>query len=468
MVAGGSIQTTNRQPPTGLLVLLRRDEDLLGTILAAAHNAHERGATGGDARELALRFGRRCDPGAADTDDHVAPLQQIPRRRAFRIDGGDHRAADVIVQAQLPRDLGRQGFEIHAEPGGRRRLRFRSTVAVLGDARAVFRIEVELLDGDIHRALLFVAQDAHRHGGSRLGRGDHPYELVPVLHRLTVVGQDHIADLDARLVSGGAFGHGSDERAGALLQTELVECVAVDRPDADADAAAGDLAAAQLRQQLAYRIARDGEADAHVALRQPRRRDGGIDPDDLAAKVQQRPPRVARVDRRVRLQHVSGPALRHAQVAGAVRADDADADGVVKAERVADRHDPVAWLHLRRIAESNRRQLVIGLVGQLDQCAVGQRIPADHTRRVKLVLVLTVERHLNLRGAVDHVIVGEDQPRLVDDEPGAGGAHGLFARLRALALSLALPTAPALRRAGKAEEPVEQVVAAAAAEEVEI
>ena len=55
------------------------------------------------------------------------------------------------------------------------------------------------------------------------------------------------------------------------------------------------------------------------------------------------------------------------------RADDADGDGVRVAERVADRHHPVAGRHLRRVAELRFGQRVVRLVDQLDQRAVGQR-----------------------------------------------------------------------------------------------
>ena len=138
--------------------------------------------------------------------------------------------------------------------------------------------------------------------------------------------------------------------------------VAIDRPDADADAAARDLAGAQLRQQLADGVARDREADAHVALRHAGRGDRRVDADHLAAKVQQRTAGVPRIDRRVGLEDVGESLFGHRQVRRAVGADDADADGVREAERVADRHHPVARLHLRRVAELDHRQLVIRLL----------------------------------------------------------------------------------------------------------
>ena len=101
------------------------------------------------------------------------------------------------------------------------------------------------------------------------------------------------------------------------------------------------------------------------------------------------------------------------------------------------------------------------LLGQLDERAVGQRVAADHLRRVFLVRILAVERHFDLRRALDDVVVRQDEAGLVDDEAGAGRLHDLVARLLALpslALALALALAAAL-----SEEPFEQVVAASSA-----
>ena len=60
----------------------------------------------------------------------------------------------------------------------------------------------------------------------------------------------------------------------------------------------------QLRQQLAHRVDRDGEADADVPFGCAVGEDRRVHADHLAAQVQQRAAGVARVDRRVGLQHV--------------------------------------------------------------------------------------------------------------------------------------------------------------------
>src|SRR6185436_17792577 len=154
-------------------------------------------------------------------------------------------------------------------------------------------------------------------------------------------------------------------------------------------------------------------------------------------------------------------------------ADDADAHRVRVAEGVADRHHPVAGLHLARIAELDLGQRVTGFLGEFDEGAVRQRVTSDDARLVFLVFVLAVERDFNLGGALDHVVVGEDEPGLVDDEPGAGRLHDLLAlagRLLpalppALTALAALAALAAAARARGTEEPLEEV-AAAPAEEV--
>src|SRR5262249_18414394 len=109
------------------------------------------------------------------------------------------------------------------------------------------------------------------------------------------------------------------------------------------------------------------------------------------------------------------------------RADYADGDRPSLAERVADRHHPVARGHLRRVAELRLRQRVVRLLRELDERAVRQRIVPDQLRVVALVRVFAEERDLNLRGAVDDVVVREDQAVLADDEAGPRSDRRLLA-----------------------------------------
>ena len=99
---------------------------------------------------------------------------------------------------------------------------------------------------------------------------------------------------DAGLFRGTAPAHALHERAGARLEPEVLVALARHGRHRQADAAADDLAVAQLRQEFAHRVDRHGEAEADVPLGAPVREDHRVDPDDLAAQVQQRAARVAR------------------------------------------------------------------------------------------------------------------------------------------------------------------------------
>jgi hypothetical protein len=125
----------------------------------------------------------------------------------------------------------------------------------------------------------------------------------------------------------------------------------------------------------------------------------------------------------------------------------------VELERVADRHHPVTGLDLVGVAELGLLQRLRRHLGELNERAVGQRIPADHLRAVFDAALRVVERHRDLLGAFHHVVVGEDEPGLVDDEAGTGS---LGARLRAA-------RTPPLAAVGRplSEEAAQQVVAAA-------
>src|SRR5688572_22998745 len=101
---------------------------------------------------------------------------------------------------------------------------------------------------------------------------------------------------------------------------------------------------------------------------------------------------------------------------------------------------------------------MVGLFGQLDERAVGQRIATDHPRAILLAVVLAIQRDTNSRRAFHDVIVGQNEAGFIDDEAGAGRLHHLFAWLLWLLWLLA--------RLRLSEKAFEQIAAAAAAEEV--
>src|SRR6185503_738241 len=146
--------------------------------------------------------------------------------------------------------------------------------------------QIELVDSDVHRLLCAVANDAHRNGGPGLGRDDHLHQLITAGDGLAVEGKDHIAGFESGLGGGTARRDGLDDRALAILQAELVNGITWDAFDADANAAAGDLAGAQLRKQITHGVDRDREADADVARLTTVRDDGGIEANHFATHVE--------------------------------------------------------------------------------------------------------------------------------------------------------------------------------------
>ena len=90
----------------------------------------------------------------------------------------------------------------------------------------------------------------------------------------------------------------------------------------------------------------------------------------------------------------------------------------------------------------------------LDQCDVGAPVRAD---QLAAQLALVGERHVDVVGALDHVMVGEDVAVGRDDETRTDAARHLFARPRAVAPRSAR-TGTRTRREEAAEEVVERVV----------
>ena len=141
--------------------------------------------------------------------------------------------------------------------------------------------------------------------------------------------------------------------------------------------------------------------------------------DDLAAQVEQRAARVARVDRRVGLQEivVAARVERHVLLRAALGADDAGAHRVREAERIADRDDPVAHVDRVRVAEGQRAQVLRVDAHDGD---VRLRVGADDLAGE---LALVGELDLDRVGPLDDVVVREDDAALVDDEARAQPLH---------------------------------------------
>ena len=173
-----------------------------------------------------------------------------------------------------------------------------------------------------------------------------------------------------------------------------------------------------------HQIRRDCEADADGTGGLGARGGGGdrrVDADHLTCRIEGGAARVARVDCGVDLHGVGDDGVVvlfvHHGDGSVQRGDDAGGHGAVVAERIADGHDRLTWRQAVGIRECDGRQVFRRIV-ELDHGEIGRGIGAHHLRAVD---VAVVERHLNLLGAGNHVVVRHDVALFVEDRAGALG-----------------------------------------------
>src|SRR4051794_8101922 len=275
------------------------------------------------------------------------------------------------------------------------------------------------LDLDLTRVA--AALDGERDRVARLVAVDRGHERVRGVDALALDRGDDVAGAQAGTRAGAAADRLRHRGAAAGGRVgELHAEVGV------SDLAAGD----QLLRDALDRARRDREADAVAAARVAL--DLGVDADHLAARVEQRPARVAVVDRRVGLDRARDREVVRRLDGAVQRAHDARGDGVLEAERAADRDRAVADLDAVRVGERQRVQLGLGRV-DLDDGDVGRRVGADDLR----ARGLAVGEGDGDRGrAVDDVLVGGDVAVRVDHE-----ARALGLRLLTGAVAVAIAAA---------------------------
>ena len=249
---------------------------------------------------------------------------------------------------------------------------------------------------------------------ARLDVRDDARQLRGALHILTVHGEDHIAGLQAALVAGTTFFHRADERASWTIEAERFGELRVHFLDGHANAAAAHTAGLD---QLALDAPRDvdgnGEREAHEAagaavnLR--------VDANHFTREIEQRPTGIAGVHRDVGLDE--GHIVVVWQGAGDA-ADDARSDAVVEAERRTDCHHPLTGAQLARVTDLHGRQT---LRVDLDHRDIGALVTADHLRGE---LAPVGQAHRDVRGAIDHVRIGENVAVGRHDETRAFAACG--------------------------------------------
>src|SRR5260370_19958172 len=153
----------------------------------------------------------------------------------------------------------------------------------------------------------------------------------------------------------------------------------------------------QLLHHVLGEIDRDGEADSRVAAGAAV--DRGVNADDLALRIEERPTRIARVNRRIGLEEIVVIAAERPSL----RTHDSGGHGQVEPERVADCDYPVSHLRFARITECRGRQLFLAV--DFDKREVGLRVLADNLRSE---LPLIHQRHVDRIRMPDNVLVGEN------------------------------------------------------------
>src|SRR5258707_8382102 len=204
--------------------------------------------------------------------------------------------------------------------GARRGRRERSA---LGRVRVGNRVRtLAERHADRHRLVFAFAGrslELYRHGLTRFLRLDQARQPFGAGDRFAVDSDDDVAAdrhlavfdvgadraaLDAGLFGGRALLDRLHERAAADGQVECRQR-AVDRQRGQAEVGSANGAALLELGDLGLGgVDRHGEADTHAARARAAGLDLGVDADHLAGGVQQRTARVARVDRRIGLQHV--------------------------------------------------------------------------------------------------------------------------------------------------------------------
>src|SRR6476646_10088056 len=343
---------------------------------------------------------------AGNLKNDVAFLEAAFRRRALRVDLGDHDAF-----------LAGAG---HAVGGGNRQAKLRHAGA-LAQATLVFLVGVglgldrvrQLAEREVDDLVLALLQHVEFYGIAGRKTADGAGEFLGILDRLAVDGGDDVTGLDAglgRRTIGLRFRH---QRAFRLLHAEAVGDVRRHRLDLDTDPAAADRALVlELGNHALDRRSRDRERDTDAAA--GRRIDRGVDAHHFAIGIERRTAGVTLVHGRVDLDEVVIWAV--ADIAAGGR-DDAGGHGATEAERVTDREHPVAD---PRLAIGKLGEREVSTAGDLDQREVGARIAADHLRGIGLAVV---HGHFDLVGAVDHVVVGHGKAVGRDEEAGTLAGH---------------------------------------------
>src|SRR5262245_28625107 len=185
--------------------------------------------------------------------------------------------------------------------------------------------------------------------------GQHAVQFVDAWNGPVVISDDHVAFLHAGFRRGAAGFGRNHEHACLDLEVMMTHESAVKRDDLSRHA---DVAAAhasffdQLGRDEFRRVDGGGKGDSLCG-----QNDRRVDADDLAARVDERPAGVPRVQGRVGLNNVVDQAARPRTQAASQRADHARGHRVLEAVWVPDGDRELADANLIRIAEGDGHQV---------------------------------------------------------------------------------------------------------------
>src|ERR1035437_1637331 len=330
--------------------------------------------------------------------NYVAALQAGIGSFAGRVHVAHHNSGSGGRQSELPGSPG--GDVLYRDPlqgvfAGVLRL------FVPGSFRGDFR------QGPWEGFLRAVAEHFHVYLGSRSHQRNVHAQFGAAVYRRAVDVQDDVALFQSRLLGRAVGGHIADQGATYFRFMEGLGDGGRYFLSHRAQVGAGHLTVVDdLVHHIARHTNRDGKTDALIAFRSMGQ-DGGAEADPVAAVIDQRAARVARVDRRIGLN--KGFVVFDAQIVAAGSADDAHGDGLADAERIADGQHVVAHLHLIGIANGDGLQ---GASVHLEYGNVGLRIGAYHAG---FILVLIVHDHGHGGGVIHHVVVGQNVAIRADD-----------------------------------------------------
>jgi len=233
-----------------------------------------------------------------------------------------------------------------------------------------------------------------------------------MLDRNAIDRLDDLACLQPGLGGRSTLDDSHDKRAAHPFKAERLGDIRGHRLEGGADIGTLEAGIAALGggEKHLDQIGGDGKADAvrTAALGKDRR----VDAEQFALHVHQRAAGIARIDRGVGLNEEAEITLRH-PVAGE-RRDDTAGHRLADAEGIADRQHQVADLDLVAVADHQGRKLFLGVDLQHGEI---ETLVFQHDLDREFAAV--GERHLDVVGTVDHVVVGDHHAVRTDNDTGA-------------------------------------------------